>query len=510
LLGGGAARPLVLEQAARFNGGAMYIPLDRDSREPLPRQIAGYLEELIRRGHLGAGGRLPATRALAADLGVSKQTVESAYEELAVRRLVRIRPGFGATVRRQIPEDPKLSLGLQQPRQKDPLPRSAWLDPASEAEQLIDLAGVGPRTANLSSQQLRLFHEGALSHAPGPLFSAPPPLGEASLRAAAARHFARCGVLLGADDVAVVPGRAAAMARLLRLFVPRRGTVLADSMLDPELAVPVEERRARLVILPGEAAGRDLAEAVRRSTPRLLVVATGSSRLPGRPPGPARRRALLDLARDAGIPVIEDVTHTEWLGRPPAPPPLAVLEPPGRVISLCDLSDEAGGSFGAAAVGSTAKVLDRLRTAADPTEKTLDRLAQRALALALDAPSRVRTLRALRERRRLLSAAVTRALARRLAASLSHEFSDGADAVRVDLPDGVTGNALREAARDRGVLVRGARDCGAPDAADRFVLLDLTRHDEGDVLEGIRRLGEALDGLPAVTAKQTESERPLA
>ncbi|MGQ0722268.1 MAG: GntR family transcriptional regulator [Candidatus Eiseniibacteriota bacterium] len=488
----------------------MYIPLDRDSREPLPRQIAGYLEELIRRGHVTAGGRLPATRALAADLGVSKQTVETAYEELAARELVKIRPGSGATVRRQIPEDPKLPLGLPEPRQRDPLPRSAWLDPGTETEQLIDLAGVGARTANLSSHQLRLFHEGALAKGSGPLFSAPPPLGEASLRAAAARHFARCGVLLGSDDVAIVPGRAAAMARILRVFVPRRGTVLADSLLDPDLAVPVEERRARLVVLPGEDSERDLGDAVRRATPRLLLVTTGSSRLPGRPPGPARRRALLDLARDAGIPVVEDVTHTEWLDGPPAPPPLAVLEPTGRVISLSDLSDEAGGGFVAAAVGGTAKVLERLRLCADPTEKTLDRLSQRALALALDAPSRVRTLRTLRERRKLRAASVSRALARRIPASPSHAFSDGADAVRVDLPDGVNGEALREAARDRGVLVRGARDCGAAESADRFVLLDLSRHDEGDILEGIRRLGEALDALGAGVAKQTESERPLA
>lgn len=473
--------------------GRMYIPLDRDSSQPLTRQISSYLEELIRRGHVGAGGRLPPTRTLAADLGVNKKTVEAAYEELEARGLVRVRAGRGVTVRGQIPEDRALELGLREPRLRDPLPRDAWLAPSPEAERVLDLAGVGPRMTNLSSRQLRRLHEEALAGSRGPLFSPPPPLGESTLRAAASRHLARCGVLLSPDEVAVLPGRQAAMSRLLRLFVPPRGTVLADRLLDPDLAAAVRERRARLVILPPEDGPREPAEAARRSTPRLLIVTTGASRLPGAPPGPARRRALLDLAREKGIPVVEDVTHTEWLQGPSVPPPLAVLDGTGRVLPICDLSDEAGGAFAAAAVGATPKALDRLRQVGDPEEKTLDRLAQSALARVLDSPSRIRTLRAVREKRKLLVAAVTRSIRRRLGEAPGFEFSPGADAVRLDLPEGVTGRAVQEAARDRGVLVRTARDCGAPPSADRFLLMDLTRHDEGDVLDGIRLLGEALD-----------------
>ncbi|HMB68464.1 MAG TPA: hypothetical protein VKU85_04110, partial [bacterium] len=335
--------------------------------------------------------------------------------------------------------------------------------------------------------------EEALTGHRGPLFAPPPPLGESALRAAASRHLARCGVLLSPEEVAVVPGREAAMARILRLFVPRRGVVLADRLPDPELAAPVRARRARLVVLPPEEDERSLPAAIRRLTPRLLLVTTGASRLPGPIPGPARRRALLDLARERSIPVVEDVTHTEWLQNPPVPPPLAVLDRAGRVLPLCDLSDEAGGAFAAAAVGATSKALDRLRLVADPTERSLDRLAQTALAHALDSPTRIRTLRAVREKRKLLVAAVTRSLRRRLANAPGFEFSAGADAVRVDLPEGVSGEDVREAARDRGVLVRTARDCGSPPSGDRFLLLDLTRHDEGDLLDGIRLLGEALD-----------------
>ncbi|NNE44933.1 MAG: winged helix-turn-helix transcriptional regulator, partial [Gemmatimonadetes bacterium] len=96
----------------------MYIPLDHDSPLTLTRQISGYLEELIRRGLVGPEGRLPATRTLAADLGVNKKTVEAAYDELSARGLVRIRPGRGVEVASEIPDGPELELGLPEPRHR--------------------------------------------------------------------------------------------------------------------------------------------------------------------------------------------------------------------------------------------------------------------------------------------------------------------------------------------------------------------------------------------------------
>jgi DNA-binding transcriptional MocR family regulator len=165
------------------------------------------------------------------------------------------------------------------------------------------------------------------------------------------------------------------------------------------------------------------------------------------------------------------------------------------VFPICDLSDEVGGSLTACAVGAGPKALDRFRVGASGAARPPDRISQRALAAALDSPSRARAVRKLREHRKLLEPAVARSLRRRLPELAGYEFSPASDAVRLDLPDGIDGSALRDAARARGVLVRSARDCGAVPAGDRFVLLDLTRLEEGELLEGIRRLGEALDGL---------------
>src|SRR6185436_4195898 len=55
----------------------------RESNGPLYRRIYHALKSGIRAGRLGAAARLPSTRALAADLGVSRNTVMLAYEQLA-------------------------------------------------------------------------------------------------------------------------------------------------------------------------------------------------------------------------------------------------------------------------------------------------------------------------------------------------------------------------------------------------------------------------------------------
>ena len=58
-------------------------------------QIVRQLEVAIGRGHLLPGLRLPSSRSLAETLGVSRNTVLTAYEELIARGFVCSRRGAG-------------------------------------------------------------------------------------------------------------------------------------------------------------------------------------------------------------------------------------------------------------------------------------------------------------------------------------------------------------------------------------------------------------------------------
>ena len=60
----------------------LMIPLDTKSLTPLYQQIEEYLKQEIQEGRLVAGVRLPSSRALSANLLVSRSTIETAYDQL--------------------------------------------------------------------------------------------------------------------------------------------------------------------------------------------------------------------------------------------------------------------------------------------------------------------------------------------------------------------------------------------------------------------------------------------
>src|SRR5262245_51150177 len=72
---------------------------------PLFRQVYGGLRAAILNGQLAPGGRLPATRTLAGELGVSRNTVVGAYEQLLAEGYLEGRVGSGTYVARTLPEE---------------------------------------------------------------------------------------------------------------------------------------------------------------------------------------------------------------------------------------------------------------------------------------------------------------------------------------------------------------------------------------------------------------------
>jgi GntR family transcriptional regulator/MocR family aminotransferase len=154
------------------------VTLDRDSVEPLGRQLADRVREQVLRGVLSRGLRLPSTRALAADLGVSRSVTEHAYDQLTAEGWLEGRAGSGTFVAVGAAPRPRhrprptrsATTGLQRLDTGtpwiDPRHRAAWRrawrevsaatppatydDPAGLADLRLELAGHLARTRGLS------------------------------------------------------------------------------------------------------------------------------------------------------------------------------------------------------------------------------------------------------------------------------------------------------------------------------------------------------------------------
>ena len=72
--------------------------INRRADEPLSLQIVTQLQRAIEAGRLRPGAALPSSRTLARVLGVSRNTVLTAYEELKSRALIRGERGAGMRV----------------------------------------------------------------------------------------------------------------------------------------------------------------------------------------------------------------------------------------------------------------------------------------------------------------------------------------------------------------------------------------------------------------------------
>jgi DNA-binding transcriptional regulator YhcF (GntR family) len=82
---------------------------------PMYRQVYNQLRHAILEQELPAGARLPSTRALARALGVSRNTVLSAYESLSGDALVEARKGSGTHVRMRSEKMPLLATLMPRP-----------------------------------------------------------------------------------------------------------------------------------------------------------------------------------------------------------------------------------------------------------------------------------------------------------------------------------------------------------------------------------------------------------
>ena len=90
----------------------LVFQLDTSSTLPLYRQLYEALRDAILRQHLAAGSRLPATRVLAQELAVSRNTVVSAFDQLLAEGYIESRVGDGSYVSHALDELPRLPMTI--------------------------------------------------------------------------------------------------------------------------------------------------------------------------------------------------------------------------------------------------------------------------------------------------------------------------------------------------------------------------------------------------------------
>lgn len=327
------------------------ITLDRASDLALYRQLYDNLREAILSGRLGAGTQLPATRTLADDLNVSRNTVITAYEQLMAEGYLEGKIGAGTYVTRDLPDE-LLQVRAEQAHTLPPAgTRQASSALLSRRGAVMATTAVtharheeGPRPfraglpaldelpfkvwGRLLARRWRTLSPAVLSYGPA--------AGYQPLREAIAAYLgAARGIRCRPDQVIILAGAQQAIDLAARLLLNPGDAVWLEDPGYLGARGALLAAGARLVPVPVDDQGLNLEAGLQQEAEARMVYVSPSHQYPlGVTMSLARRLALLQWAAQANAWILEDDYDSEYryAGRPLAA--LQGLDSTGRVIYI--------------------------------------------------------------------------------------------------------------------------------------------------------------------------------
>ena len=321
----------------------LLVPLDFASREALHRQIYEGVRAGILAGRLAAEMRLPSTRVLAAELGVSRNTVVLAFDQLVAEGYLRARRGGGTRVRATMPDS---LISVRAPRRPtravressapaiapvNARPRSPL--PARFAQLVARNPEIGVRRDDaivpfaLGMPAIDAFPSGlwaritARRWRSGAVFlGSAATAGDEALRNAIVSYVTSSrGARCSPEQLFIVSGAQQALDLAARVLIESGDPVWME---DPGYAgarAALASAGARVIDVPVDDEGMDVSAAERAAPGARLAYVTPSHQYPlGTIMSATRRLSLLDWARRVNGWVLEDDYDSEfrYAGRP--------------------------------------------------------------------------------------------------------------------------------------------------------------------------------------------------
>jgi GntR family transcriptional regulator/MocR family aminotransferase len=303
--------------------------LERASGTPLSRQIYMQVRAAVLSGALRAGTRVPSSRVMAAQLGVARASVVSAYEQLLAEGYLASRIGSGTFIsdevagltdgRRHTPRAIKRPAVVTSARAFPDFERSAMQGearPFNTGRTLVD-ARTAENWRSLTHRSVRRFGPDDLGYAD--------PAGLIELRANICEYLrAARAVRCEPDQIVITAGTQQALDIAIRVLLAPDDDVWVEDPGYPLTHAQLLLAKVRPHAIPVDGEGL-IVDVGRRAAPRARAVfVTPSHQFPtGVAMSMTRRLELLEWARKSGAVIIEDDYTSEFRY---SGPPLASLQ----------------------------------------------------------------------------------------------------------------------------------------------------------------------------------------
>ncbi|WP_165438238.1 PLP-dependent aminotransferase family protein [Pseudonocardia sediminis] len=460
----------------------------RSGRGPAYRELAAAVRVLVDDGRLPSGTRLPAERALAAELSLSRVTVTHAYGELRENGWADARQGSGTWVR--LPDGPLRADG-------------AWV-PGPVRGGVIDLTHAAPPAPQLMAELVRRAMDRLDAELAGHGYG---PDGLLALRERVADRFAARGLPTDPDQIVVTGGALHAIGTALGELAGPGDRVLVEHPTYPAVLDVIDDAGARPVpvALDRDPVQTALPRAARQTAARVAYLMADFQNPTGALlDDDARARLVERLARLDVVAIVDETFVDLDLrdGPPDGPRPVAAHAPRGGdVVTVGGVSKIAWGGLR----------LGWIRAAREPAARMRRRLARAQISPpVLEQLIGIEVLDAL-EDLRAERIGPLRAQRGRLVAEIAAEFPDW----RVEVPDGglmlwcdlgtEMSTALCAVAPRHGLSLAPGPRFGPGRSFEDRLRLPFT-HPEPVLAEAVRRLRRAVDDVGAGPVSEARAE----
>jgi len=485
------------------------VQLDRTAEEPLHRQLYREVRNALLAGGLPAGARLPSSRTLAAELGVSRATAVEAFEQLLAEGYLEGRVGSGTYVSATLPEEL-----LRPARRSDPgtAPKGPRRGPSNRCREQLPAAMDLRRLRESSAQGPRAFRLGipALDAFPHALWGKliarvgrdlqpwkgdPPHLaGYPPLREALAAYLVGArGLRCTPEQVIIVGGAQQGIGLAAQVLLDAGDPVWLEDPAFSGLQTTLGAAGVRLIPVPVDQEGLEVRAGRALAPDGRLVCVTPSHQFPlGVVMSLRRRLELLEWARATDAWILEDDYDSEYRysGRPLKA--LQGLDRDGRVLYAGTFSKVLFPSLRLGYLVVPAHLVDTFTAALLYTGVSVSLLEQAVVTAFMAEGHLERHLRRMRALYAARQSALLDAASGHLAGKLELRPAEAGLHLVAELPPTTDDAALARLAAAEGVSVQPLSRYYRGATSQPGLLLGYAAATEGEIARGVQALARVL------------------
>lgn len=283
----------------------LWVPIDRTLDISLKRQVYEYLKKLILHGELKAGERLPATREFASQLGISRNVVIEAFEQLLAEGYIIGQQGSGSFVAD--------GAFLERNQEDEQTVFPDIFEEGIKEKDVIDFRSGIPALDMFPRREWGKLAKEVCIETPNSTFGYDHPEGRIELRRILSQYLRRTrGVKCCAEQIVITSGATQAFSLITRLLLYPGDKVIIEDPITHEIQTIFTSTGATLIPVPVDERGIKTDFISNEKEPKFIFV-TPSHQFPLGSILPIQRRIqLIQFARANQCYIVEDDYDSEF------------------------------------------------------------------------------------------------------------------------------------------------------------------------------------------------------